>query len=186
MKNPITLLASKVSPLSTKAKAGIATVSIVALGASGAAVQQFTTTGANEVPPIYEQVENHEGRITDLEGRQDTTEAKVEQNSNDIQVIQQETGVSPAPSTGSSSPTTSDTTTSSPSTSEPVSQPAPEPTPEPTPHPRTITAVSDTPNGNGTHTCDYTLYDKVQDAKSGVYIQSDGSPCYKVGEVLPY
>lgn len=182
MKNPIKSVLAKVSPLSTKTKAGIATVSVVVLGATGVTLQQFATTGASDVPPIFEQVENHEGRINNLEGRADTTETKVEQNSADIQVIQQETGVTPAPTVTGRNPSqsTNPTSPSAPVVADPI------PTPVPTPNPRSITAVSDVSNGNGTHSCDYDLFDARQNAKSGVYIQPDSAPCYKVGDVLPY
>lgn len=163
----------------------IITAAITAAIASGTVAIQQTKSGANEVPPIYEQVEQHEGRITNLEGRQDTTEAKVEQNSSDIQVIQQETGVAPA--SGSYSPTTSTSTQTSSGTAQsvPVSQPAPEPAPEPAPHPRTITAVVDAPSNNGLHSCDYTLYDRIEDSRQGTVMQPAEIPCHAVGEVLP-
>lgn len=159
-----------------------AVTGLIALSGTGYALQLNQTTGANEVPPIYTQVEDHEVRIDSLEGRADTTEATVEQNSADIQVIQQETGTSPAPTTTTTSGTTEQPVTQT-TTSEPA--PAPTPAPEPAPHPRTITAVSEAPSTHGLHSCTYTLYDPIQSSRQGIVLQPESIPCHQVGEVLP-
>lgn len=156
------------------------TIIAVASVASGLALQQFTQTGANEVPEIYTQVADHEGRIDTLETKQGETEQKVEQNTQTIQTVQQ--GVSASGSTTTTQ--TAQTTSTAPSPSQPASEPAPEPAPAPKPHPRTITAVAESPTNNGLHTCDYTLYDPIEDIRQGNVIQPVEIPCQAVGTVL--
>jgi hypothetical protein len=172
--------------ITTRAKAIIATGLIVAIGGTTAALQQVTTTGAEEPNPIIEQVGDHEVRIDSLEGRADKTDAKVEQQSADIEVIQQETGVAPAAPVPSS-PQVAETetaTTSQPAPAPTASEPAPAPAPEPAKNPRLIMGVSDRPTTPGMHGCNYTLYDPAQNVTS--FIQPVDVPCYGVGVVLPY
>lgn len=172
--------------LTNRAKAGIAIVGILSVGATSYAVQQANVIGAEEPNPVIEQVNDHENRIGTLEVRADDTDAKVEKNSQDITVIQQETGIAPAaPSNGDGDTTTEPTPTPTPTT---PTQPAtePEPTPEPPKDPRYITAVTDTPRDGGLHICDYTLYDANHDAKQGAVRQPVSQPCYSVGQILPY
>lgn len=177
VKVPLAKARAKFVNLSRTAKSTIAVVSVLTVGGTALAVQQTATTGANEVPPIYTQVEDHEQRIGGLEGRQDATEAKVEQNTTDIQVIQQTTGA-PTSSPVSSTPTET--------TPEPIPTPVPTPEsfPEPKKDPRTITAVVDTIMSNGLRSCDYTLLDPNFDAKQGTIRQNADVPCKAVGSVL--
>lgn len=165
-------------------KSAVAFASLLAITGTTYAVHQAVTIGAEEPNPIIEQVGDHEVRIDSLEGRADQTEPKVAQSAADIQVIQQETGVAPAPTVSSGTQTTSGTTNTSTlatPTTEPVS---PTPAPEPPKNPRLITGVSDTPSTPGMHACDYTLYDPAQNVTA--FVQPVESTCYSVGEVLPY
>lgn len=145
-------------------------------GMSALAFQQSNTSGANEVPEIYTQVADHDERIGTLETKTDETAAKVEQNTADIQVVQQRTGAAPAT-------TTTQQPAPSPQTSPEAPQ-APEPAPEPQVHPRTITAVSERLEG-GMRVCDYTLYDPIQNAHLGLVLQPVEVACHQVGEVMP-
>lgn len=157
-------------------------VTFLALSGTTYALQQAVPAGADEVPPIYTQVAEHEERIGSLEGRADTTEAQVQENSDDITVIQQTTGAAPA--TRSTSGSSSSSTSTTPGTTAPQ-EPAPAPTPQPAPiDPRTITGVSEFVTG-GLRTCDYLLHDWHEDTYQGVVIQPAERPCHAVGGVLP-
>src|SRR5262245_54202789 len=108
-------------------------IAVIATGGVALANSQPEPIAADEVPPIVQQVEDHEVRITDLEGRADDTDEKVATNTTAIGQLQQNTLTA-----------SSDDEPESPT---PPSTPGPEPEPEPqpTPHPRTITAVRDEP-----------------------------------------
>lgn len=161
-------------------KAAIAAVSILAFTGTALAVQQSQTTGANEVPPIYTQVEQHEERIDTLEGRADSTESKVEQNANAIETIQVTSGGASAPG----STTQAAAPVAAPSTA--TAAPAPsETTPEaPRTHPRTITAVTTALAPAGLRGCVYTLYDARENAHQGAVMQPESLACKQVGEIL--
>lgn len=176
--NPAKRVKTLVSGMSKKTIITVASLGVIAAGGSAYAIQQASTAGADEVPPIVVQVNDHENRIGSLENRADSTDQKVNQNSADIGALQQSTGTAPAtvaPQPSQTSNTVTDPTTTT-----------TDPTPEPAKDPRTITAVSDTIQSNGLRACDYTLYDPVQDAKQGVIRQNANVPCKQVGEILPY
>lgn len=155
----------------------IASATILTLASATSLALKPSPIEADDKPPIVLQVENHEKRIGDLEVKTDETQTQVNQNSDDIQVLQRDTGSSPAPArepvrTPVAQPAPTDTT----------AEPTPTPTPEPQPavDPYTITAVSDTPTTHA-HECFYTLYNgKTQNVKTG-----NGTACYAVGDVLP-
>lgn len=140
---------------------------------------------AESTLPIVEQVEEHEVRITDLEGRADSTEATVQEQGQQIQQVQRtvtNTVTVPAPA-----PTTAPFQSTEP-TPTPAPAPAPQPTPQPPapePHPRTIIAVSVSPEPTipDAHVCRYTLYSALETSKTGSYTQPNTMPCMSVGEV---
>ena len=91
-----------------------------------------STAGEFDLQSLNDQVQNHEARIGDLENRADNTETQVAQNTADIQLIQQQTGTSPAPSP-SAAP--------EPAVSEPVVAEQPPATPPPPPPAPTVVRI---------------------------------------------
>lgn len=151
---------------------------VIVLGGSAFALTPNSPLKADEQTPLGTQVQEHEGRIGDLEDGLNETNDKVNQNSADISAVQRETGVAPAPAVPKSTPTQSGGSTT-------PSTPAPTPTPAPAPiNPWTITAVSEYPHNATSHKCDYTVYDSVINKQIGVYIQPISQPCQQVGNVL--
>lgn len=155
-------------------------IALTVTGASALAVQT-TQTGAEEVPPLVQQVNDHEVRIDTLEGQQEDTEATVTQQGQEITVLQQT--IAPAAPT---QPIAEASVTPAPAPTEPSEPTAPTPAPAPVPviDPRTITAVVEGTQGS-LRTCDYTLYGHSENAAMGIVLQPMSLPCYTVGEVLP-
>lgn len=167
----------KVKSVSKKQALLLASGAVVLSGTAFALVPN-SKIGADEQTPIGIRVEDHEQRIGDLEEGLTDVKDQTNQNSADISVIQNNTGISPAPAV----PKTSESSTANaivdtPSAPVTVSEPT-----APT-NPMTIIAVSDIPVDLNTHQCDYTLYDKVQDRKLGVVNQPTSKPCQAVGQI---
>lgn len=139
------------------------------------ATYQPEQTVADEEPPIVQQVNDHEVRITDLEEETAETQEQVERNTADIAVVRQQ--VAPV-----AQPTPSQQPSPTPAPKPADEKAEPKPQPEPEPHPRTIVAVDDQPRTGGLHTCAYTLHDPTQ--RKTTVIQPLEKPCLEVGEVL--
>lgn len=155
------------------ALAGVA--GILAVSGTVAALQINSPTGAEEVPPIVQQVNDHEERIGDLETRADSTDQQVGQNTSDIIVLQQATGTSPSTSAPASNG-------SGAMPAQPVATPPPAPAPVEPPKERDyITAVTDTPVDEHLHLCKYTLYDAALTKKLNDTYQSNSTPCKAIG-----
>lgn len=136
-------------------------------------------TTADDPAPIVAQVEDHEGRITTLEGQQEATESQVEQNTADIKDVQRRT--QSAPGSSDAAPAASDAPSgqSAVTTPQDASQ-----TPVADPDPRTVVAVEQSVNGS-LRSCTYTLYSARETAFLGAIVQPIERPCVAVGEVLP-
>lgn len=154
-------------------------ISLIALTGSGVAygVSQTSPTGADEVPPIVAQVENHEERIGDLETKTDNTQTQVNQNTADIGSLQNNTGTAPADTVEPVHTTVAQPTPSVELSPSPELEPEPEPEPI---DPHTITAVTDTPDTD-LHNCFYTLYNGTT---KSVYTGNQ-LECYALGTILP-
>jgi outer membrane biosynthesis protein TonB len=142
--------------------------------------------------PLIIQVENHEERIGDLEVKTDNIQTQVDQNQADTTVIQQSTGIAPAPAvpqvktevkkpapttTTTQEPTAEPKTSTADPTPPPAQAPAPAPAPAPEPHRLTIMALDIEPYTYGWR-CHYSLYDgRTPTVNSGI-------PCQAVGEIL--
>lgn len=134
--------------------------------------------------PIVQQVEEHEVRIDDLEGRTTETEAQVQENTTQIVEVQRVV----------TNTVTVPAETPAQVQAAPVEAPTPAPSPEPTPtppapvpHARTVMSFTDEPEPSipGSHVCRYTLYSALETSKTGSSTQPNSMPCLAVGEVLP-
>lgn len=160
-----------------KRTALIGSAGLVLATGTGMALYSPAAVKGEETPPIVLQVDDHEKRIGNLETKTDATQDQVNQNTDDIKVIQSETGVAPAPRTTTTSGSTSTSTT--PSTNQTAT---PQPQPELAKDPLTITAVSEIAMSAGTKGCKYTLYGTTKPER--LVYQSVEKACLPVGSLF--
>lgn len=140
--------------MGAKRTAIIGSVLVISFMAGSWIVQAAMPAGAEELPPIYVQVADHEARIGSLESRADSTEAQVARNTSDIASGSQ----SKTQATQSAGARTVQSTNTQPATVTESSAPS---APVVTVDPRTIVDVRDdldvNQNGSGARYCTYTL-----------------------------
>lgn len=161
----------------TKKTAGIAVAGVLAVtGVSAYALNSPDQIGASDVPPIVEQVNDHEQRIGNLEQKTDDIQTQVDQNSTVLGTHTTNSTTSlPTSNDPENTPTTNNTTEQAPTV---------QPTPEPSIDPYTIMTVVATPKPSmpGSTTCLYTL----QNGKQKIVNNGNNVPCFEEGTIIPY
>jgi TolA-binding protein len=174
--------------MSLRRTIAISTAAVLTAGTAVVAFSPDQPTEAEGEWPIVQQVEEHEVRITDLEGQAVETQAQVEENTTQIVEVQRVVTNTVTQPAQTSAPTTNNETPTQSQTPAPAPSPEPVPTPPaPEPHPRTVMSFTDVPEPSipGSHVCKYTLYSALETSRTGSYTQPDSMPCLAVGEVLP-